>query len=128
MNYLLTHPILLLTIGGAAGTNARYWLGMWIRSLKGIEEFPLATVLINITGSLLLGFVAALYPERSHAWYVLLGVGFCGGYTTFSTFALETYELMRRGHHGIAALNVAISVVASIVAVWLAIRVMEKAA
>jgi CrcB protein len=126
MNQLLTHPILLLTVGGAAGTNARYWFGMWIRSMKWVEEFPLATVLINLTGSLLLGIFAALFPDRSYTWYVLLGVGFCGGYTTFSTFALETYELMRRGHHGIAALNVAISVVASVVAVWLAIRVMEK--
>ncbi len=128
MNQLLTHPILLLTLGGAAGTNARYWLGLWIRSLKWAEDFPLATVLINVTGSLLLGVFAALFPDRSLSWHVLLGVGFCGGYTTFSSFALETYELLRRGHHVLAVLNIVVSVAASLVAVWLAVRVMEKPA
>jgi fluoride exporter len=118
---ILMHPVVLLTLGGAAGTNARYWLGRWIALQHWTEHFPLAIFVINVSGSLLLGLLVLPFRDRLPGWYILLGVGFCGGYTTFSTFALETVELIKRDQPGMAALNVIASVVASCVAVWVAL-------
>src|SRR5206468_3123335 len=102
----LTHPVVLLTIGGAIGTNARYWLGIFViarsehwfpREYSNLSA-PLAIFFINVTGSLLLGlFVVPLrerMPADMHHWWLLLGVGFCGGYTTFSSFAVDTVVLI----------------------------------
>jgi CrcB protein len=123
----LTHPVVLLTIGGALGTNARYWLGVWIVSQRWTEDFPLATFVINISGSLLLGLLFLPLHNRWPHWWILLGVGFCGGYTTFSTFALETVDLIRRHHQpGLAVLNVVGSVALSCLVVWLALDGMER--
>ena len=101
-----THPVVLLTVGGGVGTNARYWLGKIATRFQGTVEFPWATFFINVTGSMILGFVAAAYlhqTDLSHGdpvkrnWYLLLGTGFCGGFTTFSTFSFETLVLLRDG-------------------------------
>ncbi len=98
------HPVTLLMVGGGAGANARYWLGRWIRELQGETAFPWATFAINVSGSVALGFVAALcanHPDESRKnWALLLGTGFCGGFTTFSAFSLETLELLRAGERG----------------------------
>jgi fluoride exporter len=122
---ILTHPIVLLTVGGAVGTNARYWFGRWIASQHWTEHFPLATFTINVTGSLLLGFFVVPFRDRLPGWYILLGVGFCGGYTTFSTFALETVELLRHHPPGAAVLNVVGSVVVGCLVTWFAVMGME---
>lgn len=131
----LTHPIVLLTLGGAVGTNARYWLGAYIAHHS--EEWfdqenshlrgPLAIFLINVTGSLLLGIFVVPLRERLPHWWILLGVGFCGGYTTFSSFAVDTVELVRKHHQpGMAIVNVALSVLISCAVVWFAIATTEK--
>lgn len=125
---------LLLALGGGAGANARYWLGHVIARLQqtwfDAVEFPWATFLINVGGSILLGFVAAAYlghpdPARRN-WYLLLGTGFCGGFTTFSTFSLETLELLRDGKTGAVIAYVAGSVAAGLLGVWLAMRLTGK--
>ena len=116
----------MLTVGGAVGTNARYGLGRWIAMHHWTEHFPLATFTINVTGALLLGLFVVPFRDRLPGWYILLGVGFCGGYTTFSTFALETVELVRRHHQpGQALLNVVASVVIGCLVTWFAIAGME---
>lgn len=120
----------LLAVGGGAGANARYWLGLWVRDAQlrrlGAVEFPWATFLVNVSGSVVLGVVAALYvahpdPAR-RAWYILLGTGFCGGFTTFSTFSLETVELLRGGRPGAAAGYALGSVAAGVAGLWVALR------
>lgn len=131
----VTHPITLLAIGGGAGANARYWLGRviseWQQRRLGAVEFPWATFLINVSGSVILGFVAAAFlhqPDPLHPdvarrnWYLLLGAGFCGGFTTFSTFSYETLKLMQDGKPWAAALYVVGSVVAGLVGVWAAVK------
>ena len=120
------HPVTLLTLGGGAGANARYWLGALVRALHGTTTFPWATGAINVGGSVLRGFVAAFFlhhpNESRRVWYLLLGTGFCGGFTTFSTFSLETLELMQEGRPWTAAAYVSGSVAAGLVGVWLALR------
>jgi CrcB protein len=125
---------LLLAIGGGAGANARYWLGVVVARFQQtwfeVVEFPWATFLINAGGSTLLGFIAAAYlghpdPARRNG-YLLLGTGFCGGFTTFSTFSLETLELIRDGKGGAAIAYVGGSVAAGLLGVWLAMRLMGK--
>jgi CrcB protein len=122
----LTHPVTLLTIGGAAGTNARYWVAHWVAARRWTEHFPLGIVLVNVSGSLLLGVLVALLRDRWSGWYLVLGIGFCGGYTTFSTFAFETFDLLRKGHTGLALLNVVASVVLSVLAVAAAVLALER--
>jgi CrcB protein len=127
-----THPITLLMVGGGVGTNARYWLGKLVRQIQGLDVlFPWATFFINVSGSLILGLLAATYlyqkdihnqsPTRD-LWFLLLGTGFCGGFTTFSTFSLETYELIAEGKTWIALLYVLGSVGGGLLGVWLAVR------
>ena len=121
--YLLT--IFLLAAGGAAG--ARYWFGVLVRTLQGAVAFPWATFAINVLGSVALGFAAAFFrghPDPSHRnWYLLLGTGFCGGFTTFSAFSLETLELLQEGRPVAASAYALGSVAAGVLGVWLALKV-----
>ena len=86
-----------MVIGGAAGTLARYGLGVWARDVFR-SGFPWGTMIVNVSGSLLLGFMMHI-TERSQGagnWRALLAIGFCGAYTTFSSFSYETARLMQR--------------------------------
>jgi CrcB protein len=86
----------------------------------------LAIFLINVSGSLILGICVVPLRERMPVWWILLGVGFCGGYTTFSSFAVDTVELIRKHHQpGLAVLNVVASVLIACAVTWLAIAGME---
>lgn len=102
----------LLAAGGACGSIARYRLGIALlkRSKHG---FPLGTFLINVLGSLLLGILCGF--GTSGGAYFLLGDGFCGGFTTFSTFSVESVELIRRGELAKSASYVAGSICAGLV-------------
>ncbi len=109
--------VALVGVGGAAGTLARYGLGRLAPVAAG--TFPTTTFTINVTGAfvlgLLLGVLARTHPS-DRVWRPLLGVGFLGGYTTFSTFALETTQLVRRHHAAVAGVYVVASVLVGIVA------------
>ena len=110
---------LLLALGGALGTFARFGLGAWVaqgaiaRGWPVILGTPLGTWLINVAGCLAIGLVAALAVGRP-AWVgpearLLLAVGFCGAFTTFSTFGLEAVTLVEQGRWDLAALYVLLS-------------------
>ncbi len=119
---------LILALGGGAGANARYWLGALVRAYQ-TAPFPWATFAINVSGSVVLGFAAALFlkhPDESRrVWYLLLGTGFCGGFTTFSTFSLETVDLLQQGRTWAAAGYVSGSVAAGVLGLWLALKLAE---
>jgi CrcB protein len=114
LSRLLRNKMLLLMLGGAVGTALRYWVSRWISLQSWGQAFPLGTMVVNVSGSFVLGVAATIILERLPAeyqhWYLLIGAGFCGGYTTFSTFEWETYNLLRAGKWGLALLNVGGSV------------------
>jgi len=122
LNYLARNKMLLLMVGGAVGTCLRYYVSRWISSHPWAGAFPpLGTMIANVTGSFILGVAFTLLFERLppeyQSWYLLVGTGFCGGYTTFSTFELETFMLVRDGSWWLALANVVGSVVAGFVGV-----------
>jgi CrcB protein len=114
---------LLVGVGGFLGAIARYWLGSFIGSRMGVR-FPYGTVVINISGSFLIGLIVTLIAQRTHwnaNWSYLIPIGFIGAYTTFSTFELETLRSFQEAEIFYAFANVIVSVVLGFVAVWLGV-------
>lgn len=112
---------LLVVIGGGTGALARYVAASAIMTRFG-GKFPLGTLVINVTGSFLIGFLMTMLTERFQldpGWRLLLVVGFLGGYTTFSSFEWETYTAVRDGGLWTGMLNVVSSVMLGYVAVLL---------
>ena len=108
--------VLIVGIGGFVGANTRFLLGAWLAERLG-ASFPWATFVINVTGSLAIGFLLTFVTERVEVdprWRLLFVTGFLGAYTTFSTFSLDTALLYERGELGLAALYVVVSVALSI--------------
>ncbi|WP_151735965.1 fluoride efflux transporter CrcB [Paenibacillus tengchongensis] len=91
--------------GGILGALSRYGLGLYIGRKAG-KRFPWGTLLINLAGSLLLGILAGSRGRLPEAVYLFGGTGFCGGFTTFSTFGYETMQLLERKRTAGAALYV----------------------
>jgi CrcB protein len=111
---------LLIAVGGALGTIARYWVGSTIGSRMGIR-FPYGTLVVNITACLVLGFTLTYMGKRADlnpAWRFLLPVGFIGAYSTFSTYEWETLSTIRSGAFALAALYAVGSLMVGLAAVW----------
>jgi CrcB protein len=116
---VLGSKMLLIMLGGAIGTYLRYGVGRWFSTQPWGQGFPYGTLFVNVVGSFILGVVATLILERLppeyQDWYLLLGTGFCGGFTTFSTFEWETFKLVRDGSWPLAAGNVLVSIFAGFI-------------
>ena len=114
---------LLVMFGGALGTGARFWLSGLVAQRIG-EFFPLGTLAVNISGSFVIGLFAGiadpqgpfLIPPSFRQFFM---IGLCGGYTTFSSFSLQTLDLVQDGDWFRAIINCAASLIGCIVAVWL---------
>ncbi len=113
--------ILIVGAGGFIGAVLRYLIGLIPLNQAG--AFPVKTMCINIVGSFLIGLVAAYSVEHSdcsQSLQLFLKVGICGGFTTFSSFALETTTLMNKGNTLYAALYTCLSVILGVAAIYLA--------
>jgi CrcB protein len=114
---------ILVMLGGAVGTGARFWVSGFIAERAG-EFFPLGTLVVNVSGSFVIGFFAALTdPEGaivvSPRLRQFLMIGMCGGYTTFSSFSVQTLDFVRDGDWFKAFLNTTLSFACCLGAVWL---------
>ena len=120
--------IVLVLLGGAFGTGLRYFLSIFIYSRVKEPTFPYANLMINVSGSFLIGLLAELFDSRilvAPVMRVALLTGVLGGYTTFSSFTFETVSLLRDGEFWLATLNVSLSVVLGLAAVWLGMRLVQ---
>lgn len=115
--------LLSIAVGGATGAVARYGVSIGVHAMAG-RNFPYGTLTVNVLGSFLMGFLYIMFMERLSVggeWRALLLVGGLGAFTTFSTFSLETLNLLEGGEAAKALLNVVLSIAACLVAAWVGI-------
>jgi CrcB protein len=111
---------LLIALGGALGSIARYWVGTTVAARTGLK-FPYGTLVVNVTACLIIGFTLTFLAERTDmnpAWRFLIPIGFIGAYSTFSTYEWETLSVMRSGAFAMAALYAVGSLVLGLAATW----------
>lgn len=121
MERLLSY--LVIGFGSALGGMGRFWISGVVARHFG-ETFPWGTIFVNVTGSFVIGlFVALTGPDGrllvSPRFGQFFALGLCGGYTTFSSFSLQTLNLVREGQWGAAGWNIALSLALCLVAIWL---------
>jgi CrcB protein len=118
---------LLIALGGALGSAARYWMGSMVAGRLG-TRFPWGTFVINMTACVIIGFSLTFLGRRTGlnpAWRYLVPIGFVGAYSTFSTYEWETLSTLRAGAFSLAALYALGSLVLGLVAVWCGIVIAE---
>ena len=117
------NQVIAIALGGAAGSVLRYWMSTGVYSLLG-RSFPYGTLAVNVLGSLLMGVLFVLLVERfsgDGVWRAAILVGVLGGFTTFSAFSIETFNLIEEGALPKALLNMGASLVLCVGATWLGV-------
>ena len=120
--------VLFVLLGGAVGTGCRYWLSTFVYSVVEKPSFPYANFIINVSGCFIIGILAELFEARvlvSPTLRAALLTGVLGGYTTFSSFSLETFSLLRDGGIWLALINILGIVLLGLVAVWMGVRLAQ---
>jgi len=120
--------LLVIAAGGAVGALMRYGMSNAVYAMLG-RSFPYGTLAVNVFGSLLMGFLFVLLIERSTfdvLWRSAILIGGLGAFTTFSTFSIETLNLIENGSVTLALLNMLLSVALCIIAVWLGVAVARQ--
>jgi fluoride exporter len=115
--------VLAIGLGGAIGSVLRFWLSISLHAVFG-RGFPYGTLAVNIVGCLAMGFLFVLFIERfaeSAIWRAGILIGVLGGFTTFSAFSIETFNLIEQGEPLKALANVALSVTLCVAATWLGV-------
>ena len=112
--------LFLIGLAGFIGTLSRYWMSGVIARRYG-ETFPLGTLVVNLVGCFLVGLLFYLLQERflvNQTVRTVVLIGFLGGFTTFSSFGLQTFTLLQDGEFGLAVLNLSVANVLGLVLVW----------
>jgi CrcB protein len=115
-------PILLVGVGGFLGSIFRYVLSGWVHRILDNPWFPYGTLAVNVTGSLVIGFLAGLADSRSlfsSEARLFVFIGLLGGFTTFSSLTIETFSLARSAQLLAAVMNLALQIFLGLLAVWL---------
>ncbi len=114
--------VLLVALGGALGSVARFKLSGWVLQQTTSGRFPAGTLAVNLVGCLVAGLLAGMAAKQdilSAETRLFLFTGLLGGFTTFSAFGLETLLLLKRGEAAVAVTNAVVSVVAGLLVAWL---------
>ena len=117
--------VLAIAAGGALGSVLRFWMSGWVAGMLG-WGFPYGTLLVNVSGSLLMGFLYVVLIDKFNAsaeWRAVLLIGLLGGFTTFSSFSMETFNLLEAGETFKALMNIILSVAVCLAATWLGVVV-----
>lgn len=113
--------VMAIALGGAVGSLLRFWVAQAVHLWTG-RGFPYGTLVVNVSGCLAIGILYVLLVERlsvAPEWRAAILIGVLGGYTTFSSFSMETLLLLEDGAHAKALMNVLLSISLCLVAVWL---------
>jgi CrcB protein len=115
--------IVLIFFGGGLGSAVRFGLGRWVNGLHGVN-FPFGTLVVNVVACFVLGLIVG-FTDHRQVWSqdvrVFWAIGFCGGFSTFSTFSYETLTLMQQGLSVSAVIYTLVSVVLCLGSVWLGV-------
>src|SRR5690606_366899 len=126
-NNRMLKTLLIVGLGGGIGSVFRYLTSVWTQKLVQ-SVFPCATFIVNVLGCLIIGILVGFFTKQqieNSDLKLLFVTGFCGGFTTFSAFALENMKLFQTENSLLALLYIALSVIVGIFAVWMGIMIMK---
>ena len=117
------NQIMAVAVGGALGSLLRFWMSTWVHNFAG-RGFPYGTLAVNVLGCLAMGVLFVIFTERlsdNVVWRAGILIGVLGGFTTFSSFSIETFNLIEQGAHLKALTNAAASLVLCVGATWIGV-------
>ncbi|APD05571.1 putative fluoride ion transporter CrcB [Flavobacteriaceae bacterium UJ101] len=114
--------LLLIFVGGGLGSILRFWAGKELNT-----NFPYGTLFVNVLGAFIIGIILALFEKEiiSNSSRLLLAVGFCGGFTTWSSFAFEKFHMLREGHITHFIMYIGMSILFSLIAVLFSYKIIK---
>lgn len=118
-------PLIYIFIGGGLGSVLRFLISNYTQKLWNINSFPMGTFVVNIIGCFLIGLFWAYFLKVDNYLKYLLIAGFCGGFTTFSTFSAENYSLWQNGNFGILVFYIVACIIVGLAAVFLGFQMVK---
>ncbi|AZI34410.1 fluoride efflux transporter CrcB [Kaistella carnis] len=118
--------IFYIFIGGGLGSVLRFLISNYTQKLWNVNSFPMGTFVVNIIGCFLIGVLTSYFLKVDNYLKFLLITGFCGGFTTFSTFSAENFSLWQNGNYPVLLLYVLLSIIVGLIAVYLGLQVAKN--